>query len=125
MTFITYLHGINHFQRTIFVMLAAVLVYCLWLWALMAAGALDNKISGPMAAAVFLLPLVPLAVIDLVMRLSWRPDRVRVHPPLPSMTDRLLHRDYGLYWWPGLICIPLWLWAIGVFGFIGWAWLFL
>lgn len=120
---IRYLHGIGHRSRAVFFMLGALVFYCLWLWLLLRVGAVDNATPAPVVATLLLAPLVPVAVIDLRMRLSWQQQYPTVYPPPPTMAERLLERPYGLYWWPVLICVPVWIWAVGLIGWIGWAWL--
>lgn len=115
--------GVGHTSRSIFFMLATLVGYCIWLWLLMRTGVIESDTSNPIAAALLLAPLLPVAVFDLWLRLSWEPELPTLYPPPPSLFERLLHRKYGLYWFPVLICLPLWVWAAGLFSLIGFTWL--
>lgn len=105
-------------------MIGALVGYCLWLWLALNTGIVNNDTSSEMGAALLLLPLVPIALFDLWLRLSWQQEVPTLYPPPPTLPERLLQAEYGLCWFPVLIMIPLWLWSAGLIGGITWYWLF-
>lgn len=52
-------------------MLAALVFYCIWLWLLMRSGLIVSDTSNPVAAALLLAPLLPVAAFDLWLRITW------------------------------------------------------
>jgi hypothetical protein len=115
---INFLPGIGHRSRAIFFMMGLLVFYCLWLWLLLALGLVGNETSPRFAALLLLLPLLPVAGVDLWMRITWRQEIVTLYPPPPTRLARLLGKEYGLYWFPVLICIPLWIWSVVLLGFL-------
>ncbi len=92
-----FLPGVSPATRAIFFMLEALLGYGVWLSLLTWAGLIDTNTSTPVAAALLLAPLLPIALFDLWLRITWEPELPTLYPPPPSLSDRLLHRIYGLY----------------------------
>lgn len=119
----SFLPGISHPVRSVFFMAGAVGVYCLWLWLLTALEIMTKETPGRVATALFLAPFVPIGVFDLWLRLSWRQETPTLYPPPPGLRRRLLEREYGLYWFPVLICVPLWLWCGGLIGWSLYIWI--
>lgn len=105
-------------------MIGALVFYCLWLWLGLTTGVVGNDTSTVLAAVLLLLPLVPIALFDLWLRLSWQQETPTLYPPPPTRLQRLLQAEYGLFWFPVLIMIPLWLWSVGLIGGIVCFWLF-
>jgi hypothetical protein len=98
--------------------------YCFWLWFGLNTGIVASETSPAISAALLLLPLIPVAVFDLWLRLSWRQESPTLYPPPPTLLERLLQAEYGLFWFPVLIMIPLWLWSTALIGGITCYWLF-
>jgi hypothetical protein len=112
-----FLPGVGHCPRTIFFMLGVLILYCLWLVLLSWTGIVEQGMSNSLAAPLLLLPMLPVGAFDLWLRLTWEAEiSIITQPPPPKLVARLLQREYGLYWFPVLICPPLWLWAIGLIG---------
>jgi hypothetical protein len=109
---------IDHQLRAIIFMIGALIFYLLWLWFVPFLGIHLDKARPYVTAAVFLAPLVPVAVIDLYVRLRWKQEMPTLAPPPPKAWEKLLRREYGLYWFPGLICVPLWIWVVGLLGWL-------
>lgn len=109
-----FLPGLHYQLRSLFAMLLFLLAYCLWLWLLDLLAA-DTTPDGHVAQ--LLLPLVPVSLFDIGLRLSWEPQTPRLKPPPPAPLARLFLPECGLFWFPMLIMIPLWVWG---FGLIGW-----
>ena len=118
-----FLPGVGHTTRAIFFMLIALLGFGLWLSILTWAGLIESNTSNTVAAALLLAPLLPIAVFDLWLRLTWEPELPTLYPPPPSLIQRLLQRKYGLFWFPVLICLPLWVWTAGLYGLVIFTWL--
>jgi len=118
-----FLPGVEHLSRAIFFMLAALVGFCIWLWLLMRTGLIKSDTSNTVFAALLLAPLLPIAAFDLWMRITWEPELPTLYPPPPNLLERLLQREYGLYWFPIVICLHLWVWTVGLFGLIGFTWL--
>jgi hypothetical protein len=112
------LAAIPHRSRAIFFMVGALVFYCLWLWLLLNAKVISADTSATSAALLLLAPLIPVAIIDLTMRLAWQQEFPTLYPPPPKVWEKLIQREYGLYWFPVLICVPLWLWVVGLLGWI-------
>lgn len=115
--------GISHGIRAIFFMLVALVGYCIWLWLLMRMGLIESNTPNAVAATLLLAPLLPVALFDLWLRITWEPELPTLYPPPPTLTERLLQREYGLYWFPALICLPLWVWTAGLYGLTVFSWL--
>ncbi|MDP1613789.1 MAG: hypothetical protein Q8M11_22230 [Sulfuritalea sp.] len=113
-----FLAGVGHQSRAIIVMVGALVFYCVWLWLLTQTGVIDGTTSSYGFGLLLLLPLLPIAAIDLWLRLTWEPELPTLYPPPPTHAERLLQREYGLYWFPVLICIPLWMWFAGLTGWL-------
>lgn len=113
-----FLAGVGHLRRTIIFMLGLIVFYCLWLWLLVSIGLLESSTPDTLAAVLLLAPLPPAAVFDFWLRIGWKPDFPTLYPPPPTPMQRLLAREYGLYWFPVLICIPLWMWIAGLIGWV-------
>jgi len=118
-----FLPGVGHTSRAIFFMLAALVGYGAWLSILTGTGLVDNGTSTPVFAALLLAPLLPIAIFDLWLRITWEPELPTLYPPPPSLFERLLQREYGLYWFPVMISLPLWVWATGLYGVVIFSWL--
>lgn len=104
-------------------MLGMVAIYCLWLWLLSILGIVDNDSSTTRVATLLLVPLVPISLFDLWLRLSWQQETPTLYPPPPSMWAKLFYPEYGLFWFPVLIMIPLWVWGTGLIGWVIAFWL--
>lgn len=104
-------------------MLAAMVGYCIWLWLLTLTGVVESGTSSTVAATLLFLPLLPVAAFDLWLRLTWEQEYPALYPSPPTLTERLFQRKYGLYWFPILICLPLWVWAAGYIGLAVFTWL--
>lgn len=118
-----FLPGVSPATRAIFFMLAALLGYGLWLVLLVRSGSIASDTSNPVAAALLLVPLLPIALFDLWLRVTWEPALPVLAPPPPGLTERLLQTEYGLYWFPVLIRLPLWLWTVVLYGWVLFTWL--
>lgn len=118
-----FLPGVSPATRAIFFMLMALLGYGLWLTLLVRTGRIGSDTPNNAAAALLLAPLLPVALFDLWLRITWEPELPTLYPPPPSLLERLLHRKYGLYWFPVLICLPLWVWVTGLYGVVVFTWL--
>jgi len=116
MTRCRFLPGVGHFSRAIFFMLGLLVFYCLWLGVLIWAGIVESATPNFFVAILLLLPLLPVGAFDLWLRLTWEADIITINPPPPKPLVRLLQREYGLYWFPVVICLPLWLWATCLVG---------
>jgi len=79
-------------------------------------GKLNSDASS--VALQLLAPMIPVAIIDLKMRLAWQQECPTLYPPPPKTWEKLVYREYGLYWFPWLICVPLWLWVVGLLAWI-------
>ena len=99
-------------------MLGLLVLYCVWLWLLGLFGLIGQDSSAAYAASLLLLPLVPISLFDLWLRLSWQQETPTLYPPPPTLWAKLFYPEYGLFWFPVLIMIPLWVWGAGL---IGWA----
>lgn len=75
-----FLPGLHYQLRSLFAMLLFLLAYCLWLWLL---GLLDTAIPGD-HGVLLLLPLLPISLFDIGLRLSWQPETPRLKPPPPA-----------------------------------------
>lgn len=117
-----FLAGVSHPARAVFFMVGVLVFYGFWLWLLMALGMVNSASASAFVAALLLAPLLPVAAFDIWLRLTWQPEMPTLYPPPPGLRQRLLEREYGLYWFPALICIPLWLWGGGLIGWIVFAW---
>lgn len=115
---IKYLAGISHQARAVFFMIGALVFYGLWLWLLLKIGAVTSDTSVTTAALLLMAPLIPVALIDLKMRIAWQQEFPTLYPPPPKFWEKLVYREYGLYWFPVLLCVPLWLWVVGLFAWI-------
>lgn len=109
-----FLPGVGHCSRAIFFMLAVWVFYCFYFWLLSWSGVINNTLPAPAFTALLLLPLLPVAAFDLWLRITWEPEFPALHPPPPTLTERLLQREYGLYWFPIVICPPLWVWVTAI-----------
>jgi hypothetical protein len=118
-----FLDGVGHQSRALFFMLGALVFYCLWLWFLTVFGVVNSESSNTFVATLLLLPLAPVAAFDLRLRLTWQPDIPTLYPLPPTRLQRLFEVQYGLYWFPWLICIPLWVWGSGLIGWILFDWI--
>lgn len=119
--FLPYVH---HQTRALIVMVGLLVLYCAWLWLLDSLGMIGRDSSSSWIATLLLLPLIPVAIFDLWLRLSWQQETPTLYPPPPTRLQRLLQAEYGLFWFPVFIMIPLWLWSIGLLGAIVGYWLF-
>lgn len=117
------LHHVHHQTRSIFVMVGLLVLYCLWLWLLGIFGWMKNDSSMTHAASLLLAPLIPVSIVDLWMRISWQRETPLIYPPPPRMLEKLLYPEYGLYWFPVLIMLPLWVWGTGLIGWVVVLWL--
>lgn len=113
-----FLVGVGHQSRAIIFMVGSLVFYCFWLWLLMALGIISNETSTYFAAFLLLIPLMPVAGFDLWMRITWQQEQPTLYPPPPKLSERLLEREYGLYWFPVIICIPLWIWGTALAGWV-------
>lgn len=104
-------------------MIGALVLYCFWLWLLLNVGMIRDDTSSVTSAVLLLLPLLPVAAFDLWLRISWQQEIPTLIPPPPTALEKLLYPEYGLFWFPVLIMIPLWLWSVGLTGAIVWYWL--
>lgn len=99
-------------------MVGLLVLYCIWLWLLGVFGLIDKDSSAAYVAGLLLIPLIPISLFDLWLRLSWQQETPSIHPPPPNLLEKLFYPEYGLYWFPVLIKVPLWVWAKGL---IGWS----
>lgn len=99
-------------------MLGLLVLYCVWLWLLGVFGLIDKDSSVAYVASLLLVPMVPISLFDLWLRVSWQQETPTIHPPPPNLLEKLFYPEYGLFWFPGLIMIPLWVWGTGL---IGWS----
>lgn len=113
-----FLDYVHHQTRAFVVMLGLLVLYCIWLWLLSVFGLIDKDSSVAYVASLLLIPLVPISLLDLWLRLSWQQETPSIHPPPPNLLEKLLYPEYGLFWFPVLIMIPLWVWGTGL---IGWS----
>jgi len=113
-----FLDYVHHQTRAFVVMFGLLALYCLWLWLLSVLGLIDNDSSTAYVASLLLVPLAPISLFDLWLRISWQQETPTIHPPPPSFLEKLFYPEYGLFWFPVLIMIPLWVWGTGL---IGWS----
>lgn len=113
---------VHHQTRSIFVMAGLLVLYCLWLWVLIRWGWMEKDASGVRAASLLVVPLVPVSIVDLWMRSSWQQETPTLYPP-PRLLEKLLYPEYGLFWFPVLIMIPMWVWGAGLMGWSVVLWL--
>ncbi len=113
-----FLAGVGHPLRALIFMVGTLVLYCFWLWLLGALGLLTRDTPTGIATFLLVLPVFPVAGFDLWLRITWTPEQPTLHPPPPGLRERLLQRAYGLYWFPVVICIPLWLWGAALLGWI-------
>lgn len=118
-----FLAGVHHQARAIIFMVGALVFYCFWLWLWLTLGVVSDDTSSQTFAFLLLLPLLPVAGFDLRLRLSWTQATPSLYPRPPSLRQRLLEPPYGLYWFPVLICVPLWVWTGGLLGWILYTWI--
>ena len=114
--------ALGHVSRAVFFFIGFLVVFCLWLALLLQLGAIRQDMSTSVAALYLLAPLVPAALFDLWLRISWSPKLAIQYPPPPeaSLSARLLCREYGLYWPPILICPPIWLSVVSLLVYLAW-----
>jgi hypothetical protein len=116
------LRALTPFSRALFFFIGALVGMCIWIALLLQFG-LVRQGTSPTAAALWLLaPLVPVGAFDFWLRLSWHPKAVHQFPPpaAASLSERLLYREYGLFWPPVLICPPLWLTIVFLLVYLAW-----
>jgi hypothetical protein len=109
---------VSHRSRAIFFMVGALVFYCFWLWLLSALGWVSKATTHRLVVFWLLLPLIPVGGFDVWMRITWRQAQVTLYPSPPALLARLLERAYGLYWFPVIICIPLWIWSAVMTGWV-------
>jgi hypothetical protein len=113
-----FLSGVGHQARAVFFMVGALVFYCFWLSLITWLGWVSNEMSSQAFAALLLAPFLPVCAFDLWLRIGWAPGSCP-----PSLRQKLLQREYGLCWFPVLICISLWVWGSGLTGLAVWTWL--
>ena len=118
-----FLDGVGHEFRALIFMVGALVFYCIWLWFLTVFGIVNSKSSNTFVATLLLLPLIPVAAFDYWLRLSWQQEIPTQHPPPPTRLQRLFEAEYGLYWFPWLIRIPLWAWGTCLIGWVLFDWI--
>lgn len=119
-----FLNYVHHQARSLIVMAGLLVLYCLWFWLLSVFGWIDSDSSARWVGFLLLVPLLPVALFDLWLRLSWQPETPRLYPPPPSLLEKLFYPEYGLFWFPVLIMIPLWVWGSGLIGWSLYLWMF-
>jgi hypothetical protein len=121
-SFIESFRALSHASRAVFFFIGFLVIFCFWLALLLKVGAVHQETRSSVAALYLLAPLVPAALFDLWLRISWHPRHANQYPPPPaaSLWARLLCRDYGVFWPPVLICPPIWLTVASLLIYLAW-----
>lgn len=115
-------HAISHCRRSIFLMVIVLMSYSLWLPVLMR---LPKETPMPIHVIMLFFPFFPASLFDIVLRLSWvNPYPDCSYPPPPTLLKRLLGREYGIYWFPVVLCFPFWLWYVSFMWYVVWYYYF-